>query len=134
MKALLMIAALLACFAPVVAAQNESERVEIDARQGAPQEDVRAEKEPQILNYAEVLRQLQYPEHLKKKGIEGKVILRVLIDGQGKYVRHIVAESPHEDLTKAAESVLPEFRFAPAESKGKPVNYWVALPVAFKLG
>jgi periplasmic protein TonB len=76
---------------------------------------------------------VQYPEAAKKAGIEGKVLLSVLIgaDGQTKSVE--VVKGVRDDLNKAALDAVRKTRWQPAEKDHHPVAVRVMVPVQFKL-
>ncbi|MCS7189490.1 MAG: energy transducer TonB [Bacteroidia bacterium] len=90
-------------------------------------------EEPQPLNLEEIKSLIQYPPLAKEAGIQGKVVVRILVDEEGKYLRHLVINSPHKFLTEAVEKELPNIRFSPARLDTIPVKYWVTIPFNFKL-
>jgi TonB family protein len=90
-------------------------------------------REPQPLNMDEFRSRIRYPQKLRRKGIQGKVVLRVLIDKQGNYIRHMVFQNPHPQLTETVTKQVAMLRFAPCLLYGFPIKVWVNLPVDFKL-
>lgn len=74
-----------------------------------------------------------YPPEAYQKGIEGKVIVRVLVGHEGQYMKHVVLKDPHPILTEAVVSELKDFLFSPAHAEGKPIKVWVTIPIHFKL-
>lgn len=83
---------------------------------------IAAEKEPQPLNYEKVRRRIGYPPLAKEAGIQGKVMVQVLVSESGRYKTHIVFRSPHK--AEAVERELPNLQFLPAIQVGKPVKVW----------
>lgn len=76
-----------------------------------------------------------YPAVARRAGMEGTVVLRVLVDAQGipREVR-VDQTSGHHELDRAARNqVLRHWRFRPAEWQGKPVQAWALVPVTFSL-
>ena len=69
----------------------------------------------------------------KEAGIEGMVVVRVLVDKQGKYEKHMVLKNPHPILTQAVENKLSKLVFKPAIVTGRPADTWVTLPIKFQL-
>lgn len=63
--------------------------------------------------------------------VEGKVIVRLMIDENGKYVKHLVLKTPHPMCTEAVEPVLHHLRFTPALMDGQAVKCWVTIPFKF---
>jgi len=74
-----------------------------------------------------------YPELLKKAGIEGKVIVNVFIDEQGKVEKTKILESTHEAFSEAATKAAMQWEFSPAMKEGKPIKAEVTIPFRFKL-
>lgn len=94
---------------------------------------VAVEKEPQPVNMDDIKRRIGYPPLAKEAGIQGKVIVRVLVGKTGKYEKHIVLKSPHKVLTEAVEKELPNLEFTPGIQAGKPIKVWVTIPFDFQL-
>ena len=77
----------------------------------------------------------QYPRRARKKGVEGYVILSMLIDENGKVKDVLVVESqPTETFDDAALDVVWSWRFQPGEYKGKSVSVRVTQTLRFELG
>lgn len=60
--------------------------------------------------------------------VDGKVVFRILVDAQGKYVRHLVLRTPHSLMTDYFEPLVPCIGWTPAETNGKKVASWVTIP------
>jgi TonB family protein len=73
-----------------------------------------------------------YPEWARKKGVEGTVMVQVLVgkDGLVKDARVVASIPELDDYAKGADR---QWRFRPATSKGQPIAVWVAVPVKFSL-
>jgi protein TonB len=74
-----------------------------------------------------------YPDFAREAGIEGRVIVRVLvgIDGMPKQV---AAMSGPKMLFDAAVEGVRKWRFKPGMTSGQAVEVWVEIPVVFRLG
>ena len=78
----------------------------------------------------------EYPSNAKRLGIEGKVLLHVLVGLHGEALKvRVEAESPEGmgfgvNAVKTAQLAI----FGPAIHKSQPVKCWVAFPVIFELG
>ena len=78
------------------------------------------EEEHRAQNMDDLKRAIGYPYLAKENDVEGKVIVRVLVDKQGKYKKHIVMRDPHPLLTNAVVSKLPRLEFSNGVVAGKP--------------
>jgi len=77
---------------------------------------------------------LKYPNFLKKAGIQGTVILWLLIDESGRVRKdQINRSSGNKALDDSAVQAYQSARFTPAMSRDRPVKVWVQYPVQFKL-
>jgi periplasmic protein TonB len=73
---------------------------------------------PKLLSEVRV----EYPEQAKKKGVQGVVVLDLLIDDTGRVRDVALIDGPGFGMNEAAISAVRGFRFHPATSQeGKPV-------------
>jgi periplasmic protein TonB len=98
-----------------------------------PTDFILLEKEPQAVNLDELKKVIGYPPLAKEGEIQGKVVLRVMVDKNGDYVKHIVLDNPHPILTRAVESKISMLKMTPGIQAGKPIKVWVTLPFKFTL-
>jgi len=94
---------------------------------------VYADEEPKPLNLAEVNQTIGYPDSARAKGIEGRVVARILIDKEGNYVKHQITNTVDSMLVAAVEEHISEIKFTPAKQNGEPILYWMNIPFNFKL-
>jgi TonB family protein len=73
-----------------------------------------------------------YPAMARQAGVEGTVMLHVLVGKDGHVKRVTFVDGPNM-LKDAAIAAAQTAVFKPASSNGKPVEVWVAFPLAFKL-
>jgi protein TonB len=90
-------------------------------------------EEPKPVNMDEIKKLIGYPPMAKEAEIQGKVVVRVLVDKTGHYVKHLVLKDPHPLLTKGVTDKLPELKFTPGRQNNQPVKVWVTIPFDFKL-
>ncbi len=76
---------------------------------------------------------LKYPDAAKKENIQGKVVIKALIDETGQVVKTEVIKSLHPSCDLAAKAAIKKTKFTPGENKGKKVKAEVVIPVMFKL-
>ena len=75
-----------------------------------------------------------YPEQARREGREGRVLLRVLIDEQGRSKSAEISESSGSELLDmAAIEGIKRWRFRPARYGNEPVQSWVRIPIEFRL-
>jgi len=75
-----------------------------------------------------------YPQTARREGREGRVLLRVLIDDQGKTKTiEVNRSSGSAALDQAAAEAIRLWRFHPAMAGEKPVETWVTIPIDFRL-
>jgi periplasmic protein TonB len=76
----------------------------------------------------------EYPAPARREGKEGRVLLRVLVDEQGKSKSvEIDDSSGSEALDRAAAEAIKRWRFSPARYGNKSVESWVKIPIDFRL-
>ena len=85
---------------------------------------------PQILSGP----RLQYPELLRRAGIEGRVIVQATIDttGRAEPASVKVIESAHAGFNESAASWVRQALFRPARVNGQAVRALMKIPIDFK--
>lgn len=76
-----------------------------------------------------------YPAALYARGIEGKVVLQLYVDEQGKLrtdSTRVSESSGYPAFDSAALAAVPSFKFAPALRNGTPVAALFLQPVHFR--
>mgnify|MGYP000503876593 CR=1 FL=1 len=77
----------------------------------------------------------EYPSSARRKGVEGRVVLNLLIDEDGNVAKAKVVESqPPGVFDEAALAAARSWRFSPARYQGQAVKTWARQPVPFRLG
>ena len=87
--------------------------------------------EPEPVNMDDVKELIGYPALAIENGIQGEVMVRVLVDKEGRYRRHKVTKKAHPLLAEAVEKQIPKLVFTPALQGNKPVMFWVNVPFRF---
>ena len=80
--------------------------------------------------------EIPFPPELFLKGIEGEVMLYVVVDSTGIVVRdstHIARSSGHVEFDAAAMAAAPALRFTPASRNGVPVAQAIQVPIRFAI-
>ena len=97
------------------------------------------EEEPIVPFYAlsdkpEVIKRVPaaYPELAKKAGIEGTVVLKVLVNTKGD-VEDVEVLKSHPLLDESAINAAKQFKFKPGKQRDRFVKVWMSIPFTFKL-
>ncbi len=116
--------------ARVIAPVGPSGPAEVTNDNADPPDFIAVEKEPQFINQVKPV----YPEIARKAGIEGRVVLRVLIDKDGKPQKAQILKNPGTDIfDEAAIASVMQSSYSPAIQNGKPVKCWLTVPIKFTL-
>lgn len=75
----------------------------------------------------------EYPTKARRRNIQGRVLLRVLIDKEGRAAEVEVVESSHPELSRAAKKSVRRSSYVPMKRSGLPVEAWVLIPFHFQL-
>jgi protein TonB len=87
-----------------------------------------------IGGFAAIQNNLQYPEIARKAGVEGRVVVNVLIDEKGNVVDTKILKSlGNNGCDEAAIAAIKSVKWKPAKQRDKPVKVWVGIPVVFML-
>lgn len=79
--------------------------------------------------------QPKLPPRIVQKQIEGKVLLRLLVDEDGRVERiRVMQAEPQGLFEESVKEAARQWRYQPAQYKGKPVKTWIEVPMNFKLG
>ena len=84
--------------------------------------------------YMFVARQMHYPEEAEEKGIKGRVLIRFVVEKDGRLTNFEVIETPDPLLSDEALRVLKQMpKWIPAKNKGKDVRCRYSMPILFRL-
>jgi TonB family protein len=75
----------------------------------------------------------EYPDDAKSRGVEGDVVLRVVISMEGAVLSLTSVSSPDPQLTEAAMNAVRQWRYEPSLLNGKPVETATTITVNFQL-
>ncbi len=77
---------------------------------------------------------IKYPNDAKKAGVQGRVIVKFVVDKEGKITEAEVERSVHKSLDKEALRVVKAMpKWEPGTLNGKPVRVRYRLPIKFNL-
>ncbi|MCB1184347.1 energy transducer TonB [bacterium] len=74
-----------------------------------------------------------YPEVARLAQVEGTVVVKVLVNAEGRVEEVAIVSGAHPLLNKAALDAARRCAFEPGRQRGVPVRAWVAVPYNFRL-
>ncbi|MCB9357838.1 MAG: energy transducer TonB [Calditrichaeota bacterium] len=80
-----------------------------------------------------LMKEVVYPKSALKDGLEGKVLISVVISADGKTKSAEVMTSVREDLDQAALNAVRNIKWTPAMKGHEAVEATVVVPIQFKL-
>lgn len=94
-----------------------------------PSAFVAVEKNPEPIQLVKPV----YPEIAQRAGLTGSVVLRVLVNKEGKPMRTAVIKADNDIFVEPAKEAAMKTLFTPAIQNGKPITCWVNIPFRFSL-
>lgn len=76
---------------------------------------------------------VKYPELARKAGMEGLVVIKVVVEPDGSVSSPTIMRSAGDLLDQAALNAVMQVRFKPGLQRGQPVRVSFAVPVRFRL-
>ncbi|GIV61724.1 MAG: hypothetical protein KatS3mg044_0590 [Rhodothermaceae bacterium] len=99
-----------------------------------PEIFVVVEEMPEIIGgTAKIYEYLEYPDIAKKAGLEGLVVVQIVVEPDGRPSNATIARSAGSVLDQAAIDAVMKLRFKPGKQRGVPVRVRMAIPIRFKL-
>lgn len=99
-----------------------------------PEIFVVVEQMPELIGGVRSIQEaVRYPEVARLAGLEGVVVVQLVINEDGTPSDPKILRSAGEILNDAAEEALLKQRFTPGKQRGKPVRVQMAFPVTFRL-
>lgn len=96
-------------------------------------EFIEVEQDPKV-DLAKLQKLVVYPDLAVKAEIEGRVIVRILIDSTGNVRKIVIEDSDNVILNDAAIDAVKKYgKFSPAIFKGKPITCWLSIPITFRI-
>jgi protein TonB len=94
-----------------------------------PADEFLVTQQPRLKSEVRIL----YPPEARKAGIEGRVVMDLLIDKAGKVRKVELVRGPGGGLDEAAMDAIQRFEFQPAEVQGQPVAVKIRYSYIFRL-
>lgn len=93
---------------------------------------IAVEKEPEI-DYAALQKSVVYPDMAKRAGIEGTVLVAVLVGKDGRPMQVKIVDGVNKVLDNEAQRAVLAATFTPAIQNKTPIAAWLRIPVVFRL-
>lgn len=117
---------------------------DIPAPPPPPEEEREEETEPEIFVVVEELPELiggvsqlastvKYPPLARKAGLEGLVVVKIVVNADGSPSDPTILKSPGSALESAAIEAVMKQRFKPGKQRGRAVAAYMSIPVRFQL-
>lgn len=92
------------------------------------------EQRPELIGgVAELAKAVEYPNIARQAGIEGMVVVKIVVNAEGIPMDPEVLRSPSDVLNRAAVDAVMKQRFTPGRQRGRAVAVEMAIPVRFQL-
>jgi protein TonB len=122
----------------------DAEILDIPPPPPTPVDEAVEEEEPEIFvvveqmptivgGNARIYELLDYPEIARQAGMEGMVVVQVVIQPDGTPADPIIARSAGDVLDEAATKAVMKLTFVPGKQRGKAVSVRLAIPIRFRL-
>jgi periplasmic protein TonB len=99
-----------------------------------PEIFVVVEQMPEMIGGTQRLMELvRYPELARQAGLEGLVVVQVVVEPDGRPSSPTVIRSAGEILDREAVAAVMQMQFKPGMQRGQPVRVSYAVPVRFRL-
>ncbi|MFQ5825271.1 MAG: energy transducer TonB [bacterium] len=89
---------------------------------------------PELIGgYIAIKKQLKYPELALKSGIQGTVVVGILIDEKGNSIKTQILKDSGKNVgfEEAAQEALMAVKWKPAMQRDHYVKVWVSIPIHF---
>jgi protein TonB len=96
-------------------------------------EFIMADQRPQPVNLMDIKKAIGYPPIARDAGIEGEILINILINEEGNYMKHVVKTPGNALLVREIEKHVAQLRFTPAIRKQKAIKFWIIVPFKFEL-
>lgn len=74
-----------------------------------------------------------YPESARKDGVEGSVIVKLVVDKDGSPRNICIERGLRDDVDQSSARAVAQWRFSPATKDGEPVAIWINAETSFHM-
>jgi len=107
---------------------------EAGSRMASEAAEKAAEKRPGLAPRLLINPKPVYPKQARQQGVEGRVLLRVLVGTTGESLNVTTLQSSgHPILDAAASQAIQKWQFVPAQRAGLPIAAALDIPIVFRI-
>lgn len=107
---------------------------EVGDEEDEPEIFITVEEMPQMIGGMGALNaELEYPDVARRAGIDGTVVVQVIVDENGNPTQPQILRAVHDALDREAIRAVMEMRFTPGKQRNRPVQVRTNVPVRFRL-
>ena len=88
---------------------------------------------PPEIDLVHLQRKIAYPSWAAQTGIEGQMVLKVLVNEDGRILQCKIINSVHPEIDEQVVTILEKMKAVPALDRGEPIAAWAHLRVRFTL-
>ncbi|MCI4670323.1 MAG: energy transducer TonB [Bacteroidia bacterium] len=116
-------------FPDSIASDLINQEFEMSISNAMPRED----GEPYPLNIEEVRQDIGYPLVAREDGVQGSVVMRIMVDKSGVARYFYPINFVDRRLAVPVMLYILDLEFMPAVHNGEPIPFWVNIPFNFKM-
>jgi len=75
----------------------------------------------------------EYPAAMRKSGVDGRVVIRFIVDADGTVRAPRVVESSQREFERKPLEAVSKWRFRPGRKSGQAVATWMEVPLLFSI-
>jgi TonB family protein len=102
----------------------------IYSQDNLPQEEKETDR---FYTLDEIKKNIQYPQEAKERGIQGKVVIKVLIDETGKVIGDKGLVEGDQIFYNEIKKWIYKLKIQPAIMNGEPIKCYINIPFIFVL-
>lgn len=120
---------------PVIPAQPDVENIGMEGSKYDIPDFLPIKDQPRAIGgFSAIQDRVKYPEAARNAGVQGQVVINVLVNEEGDPIEFKVLRSlAGYGLEEAAIAAISQTKFTSALQNSVPVKFWVSIPVKFRL-
>ncbi|EGU45514.1 TonB protein [Vibrio ichthyoenteri ATCC 700023] len=116
---------------------DHAEKPQIEQHETTQQQIASQSSEPMLVSKPQFSAKpvpVSYPKLARRKGLEGKALIEVWLNSEGKQIKQkIILSSGHQILDQRALNTIKQWQFSRRIEQGQAIAHRVQIPINFKL-